>query len=105
MVPISMRDTIAGTLEYRHLWRECGHALVLLMSCVCLFAVFVCLPCFTHNRGIAWAPACGLAMSELILDGESSTIDLRPFDPCRFTPSLRGSRGRKRRGASVGEQW
>ncbi|KAL7579988.1 hypothetical protein ACA910_004979 [Epithemia clementina (nom. ined.)] len=59
-----------------------------------------------HNCwGIAWAPACGLAMSELILEGESSTIDLSPFDPCRFTPSLKGSRGRKRRGASVGEQW
>uniref|UniRef100_A0A7S2YFH0 FAD dependent oxidoreductase domain-containing protein n=1 Tax=Entomoneis paludosa TaxID=265537 RepID=A0A7S2YFH0_9STRA len=60
-----------------------------------------------HNCwGIAWAPACGLAMAELIVDGESSTIDLAPFDPCRFTPNLsRGSRGRKRQGQDVGEQW
>ncbi len=25
----------------------------------------------------------GLAMAELIVDGEASTIDLRPFDPSR----------------------
>ena len=58
-----------------------------------------------HNCwGIAWAPACGKAMSELILDGESSSIDLRPFDPTRFTTRVSG-RGRKRRGENVGEQW
>lgn len=60
-----------------------------------------------HNCwGIAWAPACGLAMSELLLEGSSSSINLSPFDPARFTPKLsRGSRGRKRQGESVGEQW
>ena len=58
-----------------------------------------------HNCwGIAWSPACGVAMSELILEGESSSIDLTPFDPTRFTPRVKG-RGRKRRGESVGEQW
>lgn len=58
-----------------------------------------------HNCwGIAWAPACGLAMSELILDGTSSSIDLEPFDPTRFTQRVTG-RGRKRRGENVGEQW
>ena len=58
-----------------------------------------------HNCwGIAWAPACGKAMAELILDGQSSSIDLRPFDPTRFTTKVSG-RGRKRRGQSVGEQW
>lgn len=58
-----------------------------------------------HNCwGIAWAPACGIAMSELILEGKSSSIDLKPFDPTRFTQRVTG-RGRKRRGENVGEQW
>ena len=34
--------------------------------------------------GILCGPATGLAMSELILDGEAATVDLRPFDPARF---------------------
>ena len=60
----------------------------------------------TDGRGIAWAPACGKAMAELILDGESKCVDISPFDPSRFTPAAqRGQRGRKRQGASVGEQW
>ena len=59
-----------------------------------------------HNCwGIAWAPSCGKAMAELILEGECSSVDLRPFDPARFTKRVRGGRGRKRRGESVGEQW
>lgn len=60
-----------------------------------------------HNCwGIAWAPACGKAMSELVLTGKSTSVDLSPFDPSRFTPdSGRGGRGRKRGSASVGEQW
>lgn len=58
-----------------------------------------------HNCwGIAWAPACGLAMAELILQGKSSTIDLKPFNPARFTAKV-NERGRKRRGENVGEQW
>jgi glycine/D-amino acid oxidase-like deaminating enzyme len=60
-----------------------------------------------HNCwGIAWAPACGQAMAELIVNGTSSSVDLRPFDPARFTPAAqKGSRGRKRGTESVGEQW
>eukprot|EP00543_Licmophora_paradoxa_P008142 CAMPEP_0202454386 /NCGR_PEP_ID=MMETSP1360-20130828/12139_1 /ASSEMBLY_ACC=CAM_ASM_000848 /TAXON_ID=515479 /ORGANISM="Licmophora paradoxa, Strain CCMP2313" /LENGTH=414 /DNA_ID=CAMNT_0049073691 /DNA_START=111 /DNA_END=1355 /DNA_ORIENTATION=+ len=60
-----------------------------------------------HNCwGIAWAPACGKAMAELVLEGESTSVNLDPFDPARFTPQAgRGGRGRKRRGADVGEQW
>lgn len=60
-----------------------------------------------HNCwGIAWAPACGIAMSELILEGKSSSVNLAPFNPSRFTEaSGRGGRGRKRGTASVGEQW
>jgi hypothetical protein len=59
------------------------------------------------NRGIAWAPATGLAMAELVMDGQSTSVDLSPFDPTRYTPasSKRGSRGRKQRGMDVGEQW
>lgn len=55
--------------------------------------------------GIAWAPACGLSMAELVLEGHSKSIDLRPFDPTRFTQKSKVGRGRKRRGESVGEQW
>lgn len=59
-----------------------------------------------HNCwGIAWAPACGKAMAELIMTGRSSSINLTPFDPARFTPTTKGGRGRKRRGQNVGEQW
>ncbi len=58
-----------------------------------------------HNCwGIAWAPACGLSMAELILEGDSQSINLDPFSPSRFTRKVAG-RGRKRRGESVGEQW
>lgn len=60
-----------------------------------------------HNCwGIAWAPACGKAIAELVLEGESKSVDLSPFDPGRFTRAIgRGRRGRKRQGESVGEQW
>eukprot|EP00804_Cyclotella_cryptica_P018067 CCRYP_017606-RA/>CCRYP_017606-RA protein AED:0.03 eAED:0.03 QI:84/1/1/1/1/1/2/396/482 len=60
-----------------------------------------------HNCwGIAWAPACGRAMAELVLDGECACLDLNPFDPARFTTSSkRGGRGRKKGSLSVGEQW
>lgn len=60
-----------------------------------------------HNCwGIAWAPASGKAMAELVLEGASSSINLKPFDPSRFTVSKgRGGRGRKNKGVDVGEQW
>lgn len=58
-----------------------------------------------HNCwGIAWAPACGLAMAELILHGRSTSLDLSPFDPSRFAPKA-AQRGRKQKGVDVGEQW
>lgn len=60
-----------------------------------------------HNCwGIAWAPASGKVMSELIIEGRSQSVDLRPFAPNRFTKtSNRGERGRKKMGENVGEQW
>ena len=58
-----------------------------------------------HNCwGIAWAPASGKAMAELVWEGSCSSINLKPFDPARFTPKV-AQRGRKRRGTNVGEQW
>lgn len=43
-----------------------------------------------HNCwGILNAPASGAAMAELIIDGESSSVDLRPFTPARFPHALR----------------
>ena len=58
-----------------------------------------------HNCwGILWAPVSGKAMSELILDGEASCVDLRPFAPSRFAPT-KARRGRKRGETDVGEQW
>lgn len=59
-----------------------------------------------HNCwGILWAPVSGLAMSELILDGKASCVNLAPFAPGRFTQSKVGRRGRKRGEVAVGEQW
>ena len=58
-----------------------------------------------HNCwGILWSPVSGKAMSELILDGAASCVDLRPFAPGRFMRTSKG-RGRKRGEAPVGEQW
>eukprot|EP00903_Cladosiphon_okamuranus_P015426 g14249.t1 len=59
-----------------------------------------------HNCwGILWAPVTGLLMSELLVDGKASTVNIGPFSPSRFMRKA-SSRGR-RKGASdlVGEQW
>jgi glycine/D-amino acid oxidase-like deaminating enzyme len=41
-----------------------------------------------HNCwGILNAPASGIAMAELIAEGKSTGVDLRPFSPARFSPS------------------
>jgi len=37
-------------------------------------------------RRILYAPATGAAIAELIIDGASRAVDLRPFDPGRFPP-------------------
>lgn len=61
-----------------------------------------------HNCwGILWAPVSGLAMSELILDGAASCVDLRHFSPGRFarSGSAAALRGRKMGSVPVGEQW
>ena len=60
-----------------------------------------------HNCwGILWAPASGLSMSELLLDGASTSLDLRPFDPNRFgNNKSKKKRGRKKGDLVVGEQW
>ena len=63
-----------------------------------------------HNTwGISWAPVTGLAMSQLVLEGESRVVNLRPFAPKRFDTmtyrTLLKSRGRQRDGVPVGEQW
>jgi len=70
------------------------------------------IPCFHgayinagHNCwGIAWAPACGKAISELVLTGDCTLLDLSPFNPTRYTPKKQ-DRGRKRQGTNIGEQW
>jgi len=36
--------------------------------------------------GILNAPASGLAMAELLVDGQARSVDLRPFDPQRAMP-------------------
>lgn len=59
-----------------------------------------------HNCwGIAWAPACGKAMADLVLTGKSDDVDLSPFDPARFTKRAKGGRGRKKGTTNMGEQW
>jgi hypothetical protein len=46
-------------------------------------------------------------MSELILDGRSKCVDLKAFDPGRFSKRLerKKARGRAQVDAPVGEQW
>jgi len=39
--------------------------------------------------GMLNAPATGLALAELIVDGIASSVDLRPFDPARLPPAHR----------------
>lgn len=62
-----------------------------------------------HNCwGILWAPVSGLAMSQLIVDGVASCVDLSKFSPNRFSQSSaggKGGRGRKMGTVAVGEQW
>ena len=60
--------------------------------------------------GILWAPVCGKAMSELLLDGEASTVNLKPFSPRRFDTlthrTLLKQRGRRTAdGSWHGEQY
>jgi glycine/D-amino acid oxidase-like deaminating enzyme len=42
------------------------------------------LQCGMSGTGFKIAPAVGLAVSELILDGRSHSVDIEPFDPARF---------------------
>lgn len=61
-----------------------------------------------HNCwGILWAPVSGLAMSELMAHGDSTTIDLTSFSPSRYMNKKLNinSRGRKKGLEDVGEQW
>lgn len=61
-----------------------------------------------HNCwGILWGPITGLILSELLVDGHSTTVDLAPFSPDRFGPAkaTAHSRGRHHGAAAVGEQW
>jgi hypothetical protein len=67
-----------------------------------------------HNCwGILWAPVCGKSMSELIIDDNSSSIDLTFFNPNRYLKKRRifnknnnlNDRGRKKGIQNIGEQW
>jgi sarcosine oxidase subunit beta len=42
------------------------------------------LDCGHSGTGFKTAPAIGLGMAELILDGATTTVDISPFDPNRF---------------------
>jgi sarcosine oxidase subunit beta len=43
------------------------------------------LDCGHSGTGFKTAPAVGLGMAELILDGATKTVDISPFDPARFS--------------------
>jgi len=42
------------------------------------------LDCGHSGTGFKTAPAIGLCMAELILDGAASTVDISPYAPGRF---------------------
>lgn len=44
-----------------------------------------------RRAGILNAPATGLALAELIVDGKSSSVDLRPFDPAQRSVAPRAA--------------
>jgi glycine/D-amino acid oxidase-like deaminating enzyme len=91
---------------YDGLYINAGHNCWYVDYLIFLFVVAVGSHRWNASRGIAWAPACGLAMAELLLYGRAKSIDLSPFRPARFTPSLaKFSRGRKQGTTNVGEQW
>merc|ERR1711879_383163 len=51
-----------------------------------------------HNCwGILWAPVSGKAMSELIVDGRATTVDLQPFAPGRFGSEINNQSGKRGR--------
>jgi sarcosine oxidase subunit beta len=52
---------------------------------------FYCAAGFS-GHGFMHAPATGIALAELILHGRSSSLDLSPFDPCRFANRTSDSR-------------
>ncbi|CAG9467436.1 unnamed protein product [Pedinophyceae sp. YPF-701] len=54
--------------------------------------------------GILWGPVVGLAMAELLTEGESKCVDLTAFSPGRFMRRKTG-RGRKMGSVPTGEQW
>ena len=67
-----------------------------------------------HNCwGILWAPICGKSISELIIDDNSSSIDLTFFNPKRYLKKRKihnknnnlNDRGRKKGIQNIGEQW
>ena len=63
-----------------------------------------------HNAwGVLLAPVTGRAVSELVLEGEASVVNLRAFSPKRFDTltqrTLLRQRGKRRGGVGVGEQW
>ena len=66
-----------------------------------------------HNCwGILWAPICGKSISELIIDDNSSCIDLTLFNPNRYLKKRKilnknnlNNRGRKKGIQNIGEQW
>ena len=60
---------------------------------------------YSFNRGILWAPICGMAMAELIAEGVCKTLNLSAFDPGRFGAGKASKRGRKMVDVDVGEQW
>ena len=54
------------------------------------------LDCGHSGTGFKTAPAVGLGMAELILDGTATTVDLAPFAPGRFARGSPPGRGARR---------
>ena len=67
--------------------------------------------CCGHNCwGILWGPISGLSMSELMMNGKSSSINLNTFTPKRFVKRRKRKgkgqqRGRHQVDIPKGEQW
>ena len=61
----------------------------------------------TNCWGLLWGPVVGRALAEQVALGKPTSLSFVPsFDPKRYMArGQAGTRGRKQRGTSVGEQW
>jgi len=67
------------------------------------FSHFFFIPPTISNKNTG-APAAGLCMAELVVEGKAKSANIDAFSPARFFTS-KTRRGKNMKGLEVGEQW